>query len=50
MNESLHLGRIAGVRVGINWSLLVVFWLIAWSLASSELPVLRRTTPTPSTG
>jgi Zn-dependent protease/CBS domain-containing protein len=38
MNESLHLGRIAGVRVGINWSLLVVFWLIAWSLASSELP------------
>ena len=38
MNESLHLGRIAGVRVGINWSLLVVFWLIAWSLASTELP------------
>jgi Zn-dependent protease/CBS domain-containing protein len=38
MDESVHLGRIAGVRVGINWSLLVVFWLIAWGLASSELP------------
>ena len=38
MDETVHLGRIAGVRVGINWSLFVIFWLIAWSLASSELP------------
>ena len=38
MNETVHLGRIAGVRIGANWSLLVVFWLIAWSLAASELP------------
>jgi len=39
VNESVHLGRIAGVRIGANWSLLVVFWLIAWSLATTELPV-----------
>lgn len=38
MEESVPLGRIAGIRIGANWSLLVVFWLIAWSLASSELP------------
>jgi len=38
MNESVHLGRIFGIPVGANWSLLVVFWLIAWSLADTELP------------
>lgn len=38
MRESFRLGRVLGVRVGANWSLLVVFWLIAWALAASELP------------
>jgi Zn-dependent protease/CBS domain-containing protein len=38
MNENLSLGRIAGIHVGLNWSLLVVGALIAWSLASSLLP------------
>lgn len=38
MREDLGLGRIAGIRIGMNWSLLVVFWLIAWSLAESILP------------
>ncbi len=38
MEETLPLGRVAGVRIGANWSLLVVFWLIAWSLADSGLP------------
>lgn len=37
-NENVSLGRIAGIRVGFNWSLLVVAALIAWSLASSLLP------------
>ena len=37
--ESLHLGKIAGVRIGANWSLVVVVWLIAWSLASNGLPI-----------
>jgi Zn-dependent protease/CBS domain-containing protein len=38
MNENVSLGRIAGIHVGFNWSLLVVAALIAWSLAASLLP------------
>jgi len=38
MNESFHLGEIRGVRVGINWSLLPIFLLIALSLAGTLLP------------
>src|ERR1700716_2616940 len=38
MNENLSLGRIAGIHVGLNWSLLVVAALIAWSLATGIVP------------
>lgn len=38
MDENLRLGRIAGIRVGMSWSLLVVFWLITWSLATEAFP------------
>jgi Zn-dependent protease len=38
MNENLTLGRIAGIHVGLNWSLLVVAALIAWSIATGILP------------
>lgn len=38
MNESFRLGRIAGIPVGINWSVLVILWLLAWSLAVGYLP------------
>ncbi|MBV8733700.1 MAG: site-2 protease family protein [Solirubrobacterales bacterium] len=38
MNESLHLGQIRGIRIGINWSLLPIFLVITWSLASTLLP------------
>jgi Zn-dependent protease/CBS domain-containing protein len=38
VNENVSLGRIAGIHVGLNWSLLVVVALIAWSLAGSILP------------
>jgi Zn-dependent protease len=38
MNGNLELGRIAGVRIRINWSLLVVFALIVWSLAAGVFP------------
>jgi hypothetical protein len=38
MNENLSLGRIAGIHVGLNWSLLVVGALITWSLATGLLP------------
>jgi Zn-dependent protease/CBS domain-containing protein len=39
MNDSIHLGRLAGIRVGAHWSLLVVFALITWSVATGLLPV-----------
>jgi len=38
VDDSIHLGRLAGIRIGAHWSLLVVFALIAWSLASGQLP------------
>lgn len=38
MSTSIRLGRIAGVEVGVNWSWLVVFALIAWSLAVGVFP------------
>ena len=34
MEETIPIGRIAGIRVGANWSLLVVFFLVAWGLAN----------------
>ena len=38
MQDSLTLGRIAGVRFGVNWSWLVVFALIVWTLATGIFP------------
>ena len=38
MTSSVELGRIAGIRIGAHWSLLVVFALIVWSLASAVFP------------
>jgi Zn-dependent protease len=38
MEQNIRLGRIAGIPVGINWSVLVIFWLIAWELADLVLP------------
>jgi len=38
VNSSIPLGRILGIRVGIHWSWLVVFALIAWTLASGIFP------------
>lgn len=40
MRESLRLGRIAGINVGINWSVLVVFFLITFGLAAGRFPLL----------
>jgi Zn-dependent protease len=36
MNDSIRLGRIAGVRVGLNWSLLVMVALVAGGLADNR--------------
>ncbi|SCE87256.1 Zn-dependent protease (includes SpoIVFB) [Micromonospora viridifaciens] len=38
MRASFRLGRIAGVPIGVNWSVLVIFVLIAWALAASLFP------------
>jgi len=38
MEETFRRGRIAGIRVGINWSVLVIFALIAYGLAGQYLP------------
>ena len=38
MRDSITIGRIAGISVGVNWSWLIVFALIAWTLATSIFP------------
>ena len=38
MNPSFTIGRIAGIRVGVNWSWLIVFALIVWTLESTVFP------------
>jgi len=38
MNESLRLGTIRGIAVGVNWSLLLIAGLLCWVLAAVTLP------------
>ncbi len=38
MKETFRLGRIAGIEIGINWSWLIVFALMLWSLAAGVFP------------
>lgn len=38
MNPTLSLGRIAGVKIGLHWSWLVILALIVWSLAAGVFP------------
>jgi Zn-dependent protease/CBS domain-containing protein len=38
MRSSVTLGRIGGIAIGINWSWLIVFGLIVWSLAAGVFP------------
>jgi Zn-dependent protease/CBS domain-containing protein len=38
MRSSLTLGRIAGIEIGLNWSLAIAFFVIAMSLAGQTLP------------
>jgi Zn-dependent protease/CBS domain-containing protein len=38
VRDSLTLGRIAGIRFGVNWSWLIVFALIVWTLATAIFP------------
>jgi Zn-dependent protease len=47
VDENIRVGRVAGIQVGVNWSLLVVFWLIVWSLAGG---LLQRSSPGQAAG
>lgn len=38
MNNTFRLGRIAGIRVGVNWSAAIMTLLVAYLLADSYLP------------
>ena len=38
MNDTVRLGRLAGVRVGLNWSLLAMVALVAGGLADNRFP------------
>jgi Zn-dependent protease/CBS domain-containing protein len=40
MKETLRLGIIAGVRVGVNWSVLVIVWLLLVGLSAGRFPLL----------
>jgi len=38
VNTSIRLGRIFGIEIGLNWTWLIVFALIVWSLATLIFP------------
>ena len=38
INGNIKLGRIAGFALSMNWSVLIIAWLLTWSLATTSLP------------
>ena len=38
MDASIRLGRVAGIEIGVHWSLAIVFVLISWTLAGQIFP------------
>lgn len=38
MNQTIRLGTIRGIRIGVHWSVLVIVALFAWELADLVLP------------
>lgn len=39
MTPSIRLGRLFGIEIGFNWSLIFIFVLVTWTLATNVLPV-----------
>ena len=44
MRETFRLGRIAGIPIGVNWSVLLIVALFAWSLATVTREIVREST------
>jgi Zn-dependent protease len=40
VGATVRIGRIAGIEVGLHWSLAIVFALIVWTLAGQVLPAI----------
>jgi Zn-dependent protease/predicted transcriptional regulator len=38
MGQSFSLGRISGIRIGVNWSVLLIVALLAYGLAAGQFP------------
>ncbi len=38
MNESVRLGRVGGIAIGMNWSLVLIAGLLCWALGDITLP------------
>jgi len=38
--KAVRVGSIAGLEIKLDWSVLVIFWLLTWSLAAGGLPNL----------
>lgn len=38
MRDEIRLGRVAGFPLAVNWSVLVIAWLLTWNLATMSLP------------
>jgi Zn-dependent protease/CBS domain-containing protein len=38
MNDSVRIGRVAGIEIGVNWSWVIVLVLIVWTLAAGIFP------------
>jgi Zn-dependent protease/predicted transcriptional regulator len=38
LGDSISLGRVAGIQIGVNWSWVIVFALITWTLAAGIFP------------
>ena len=38
MRQTFSLGRIGGIRIGVNWSVLLIVALLAYGLAAGQFP------------
>ncbi len=45
MRTSLHLGKIAGISIDVNWSWLIIFVLLTFSVATGWLPLASEGLP-----